>query len=133
MNERIQSAIDKKNSGAYNCAQSVACAFCDTCGVDDATMAHITGAFGLGMGNMEGTCGALSGAAVVIGMKIHDRMECRKAIKGVMERFKERNGAVICKELKGIGTGKVLRQCIDCVADAAEFLNDTLEQSEKNL
>ncbi len=32
------------------------------------------------------------------------------------------------RELKGIGTGCPLRQCEDCVADAAEFLEEALQR-----
>jgi len=32
------------------------------------------------------------------------------------------NGSLICKELKGVGTGKVLRSCRGCVMDSAELL-----------
>ena len=38
------------------------------------------------------------------------------------DKFEQRNGATQCKLLKGVGTGKVLRECSACVADAAEFL-----------
>ncbi len=31
-----------------------------------------------------------------------------------------------CKLLKGVGTGKVLRECTDYVADEAEFLEDQI-------
>lgn len=43
------------------------------------------------------------------------------------DRFREKNGSVICKELKGIETGEMLRSCPGCVEDAAEILEDILE------
>lgn len=45
-----------------------------------------------------------------------------------MDKFKQRNGATQCKLLKGLGTGKVLRECPLCVADASEFLEEILEK-----
>ena len=39
----------------------------------------------------------------------------------VQKEFEEKNGSGICSELKGINTGKVLRSCDGCVADAAEI------------
>ena len=42
------------------------------------------------------------------------------------EKFRERNGPTQCKLLKGVGTGKPLRDCPDCVADASEFLEEFL-------
>jgi bacterioferritin-associated ferredoxin len=47
-------------------------------------------------------------------------------MRQIMTQFQQRNGATQCKMLKGVGTGVVLRQCTDCVADAAEFLEEQL-------
>ncbi len=81
---------------------------------------------------MEGTCGAITGACAVVGMLDREkgRPEAVRDAKYIMKQFMERNGAVTCKVLKGIGTGKVLRNCEDCVADAAEFLEDVIKQKE---
>ena len=45
-----------------------------------------------------------------------------------MEQFEQRNGASICRQLKGIDTGTPLRACNDCVADAAEFTLQYLKE-----
>ena len=68
MESRVEKTIELHNKG-YNCAQSVACAYCDLVGVDEVTMFKMTEGLGLGMGGMEGTCGALTGACVLAGMK----------------------------------------------------------------
>jgi hypothetical protein len=47
-------------------------------------------------------------------------------MKDIMEKFQQRNGATQCRLLKGVGTGKPLRECPDCVADASEFLEEYL-------
>ena len=44
--------------------------------------------------------------------------------KHIITKFQERNGATQCKLLKGVGTGKPLRDCPDCVSDASEFLEE---------
>lgn len=126
--DKVTKAVELKKSGAYNCAQSVACAFCTEAGVDHETMAAMTSAYGLGMGTTYGTCGALVGAGAVIGLVERDRNRARIAIKDVMEKFEQRNGATICRELKGIESGKMLRSCNDCVADAAEFTQQYLSR-----
>ncbi len=126
--DKVSKAVELKKSGAYNCAQSVACAFRTEAGVDHETMAAMTSAYGLGMGNMHGTCGALIGAGAVIGLVERDRNRARIAIKDVMEKFEQRNGATICRDLKGIESGKMLRSCNDCVADAAEFTQQYLSR-----
>jgi len=123
---RAADAAQRKASGQFNCAQAVACTYADICGVDADTMRHMANAFGSGMGCMEGTCGALVGAGMVLGMVKHDRMAAMSAQKRIMARFKEQNGDTVCYRLKGIGTGKPLRACNDCVADAARFLEEEL-------
>jgi len=52
-------------------------------------------------------------------------------MKLVMDKFKARNGAIQCRQLKGVDTGHVLRECPDCVADAAEFLEEVLNGGTK--
>ena len=78
------------------------------------------------MGNMEGTCGALVGAGITLGLFTKDRAKSMKGMKKMMTKFQQRNGATQCKLLKGVGTKVVLRECPDCVADAAEFLEELL-------
>ncbi len=130
MENKIEEARARKRSGEYNCAQAVACTFSDVTGLDEETLRAATNAFGTGMATMEGTCGALTGAAVVVGLATRDRARSRALIKEIMTNFRMRNGATVCRELKGIGTGRVLRQCEDCVADAAEILAKALDKKE---
>ena len=59
---------DKK----FNCCQAVACAFAEGVGVDEKVLFQAGEGFGLGMGCMEGTCGALSGAIMLAGFKNSD-------------------------------------------------------------
>lgn len=128
MENKIEEARTRKRSGEYNCAQAVACTFSDMTGLDEETLRAATNAFGAGLATMEGTCGALTGAAVVVGLATRDSVRSRALIKEIMTNFRKRNGATVCRELKGVGTGRVLRQCEDCVADAAEFLEMALDK-----
>ena len=84
--------------------------------------------FAAGMGNMEGTCGALVGAGMVYGLATKDKAKSMRGMRQMMEKFKQRNGATQCRMLKGVGTGNVLRECPLCVADAAEFLEEQLHK-----
>jgi len=126
METRKYQAAEKKRCNSHNCAQAVVCTYCDLVGLSEQTALDIAGAYGTGMGNMEGTCGALVGAGMILGLKTKDRNESRAKMKQMMTRFQQRNGATQCKLLKGIGTGVVLRDCPDCVADASEFLEELL-------
>lgn len=51
MDTRVEKTIERHKKG-YNCAQAVACTYCDLVGVDEETMFKMTEALGLGMGCM---------------------------------------------------------------------------------
>lgn len=126
METRKHLAAEKKRCNSHNCAQAVTCTYCDLVGLPEETALDMAGAYGTGMGNMEGTCGALVGAGMILGLATKDRNLSRSRMKTIMTKFQERNGATQCRQLKGIGTGKVLRDCPDCVSDACEFLEEYL-------
>ena len=127
METRKHLAAEKKRCGSHNCAQAIVCTYADQIGLDDATARNVANAFAAGMGNMEGTCGALVGAGIVLGMATKDKAQSMKAMRQVMTQFQQRNGATQCRFLKGVGTKEMLRECPDCVGDAAEFLETQLE------
>lgn len=133
---RIDEATKRQMSG-YNCSQAVACTYCDYAGMDEQTVKNMTKGFGVGLGTtMEGNCGAISGATIILSLvnakNEEDEMTAtRKTMqdtKKLVKRFMDRNQEVTCKKLKGIETGKVLRSCQDCVRDAAEFLEEIIEE-----
>ena len=61
MESRVMEAKARHDRG-FNCCQAVACTYCDLFGMDEETAFKACEAFGAGMGGMEGTCGAVSGA-----------------------------------------------------------------------
>ena len=128
METRKSIAAEKKRCGSHNCAQAVLHTYADIVGVDEATAMNVANAFGAGMGNMEGTSGALVGAGLVLGLVNKDKAKSMKQMRQIMTKFKERNGATQCKLLKGVDTKIVLRECPYCVADAAEFLEEQLSE-----
>ena len=133
MKTRIEDTIKRHDKG-YNCAQAVACTYCDLVGVEEETMFRMTEGLGLGMGCMEGTCGAVSGACVLAGMKCSSgnlekpdsKAASYKLSKEIVQQFEERTGAVACRELKGIETGKVLCTCAECIRNAAAITEKVL-------
>ena len=127
MTTRKNEAAEKKRCGQYNCAQAVICTYCDKAGISEETATHVGNSFAAGMGNMEGTCGALVGAGMVLGLVNKDRAKSMKEMRQIMEKFKARNGATQCYKLKGVDTGQALRECPDCVADACEFLEEIID------
>ena len=82
---------------------------------------------GLNYEDMEGHCGCLSGASVILSLKGESKTKTAGEMKRITGEFKERNSSVICKDLKGLKTGKMLRSCDDCVRDVCEFIEEYLD------
>ncbi|MDE6401340.1 MAG: C-GCAxxG-C-C family protein [Clostridiales bacterium] len=130
MDGRAEKAAELKRKGKCNCAQAIACTYCDLAGMDEQTLSYIAQAFGFGMGTLEGTCGSIIGAGIALGLHNKDRNKTVRDMRAIMTEFKARNGSVTCKTLKGTETGVVLRECPDCVKDAAEMLERILADDE---
>ena len=113
--ERMDYAARRKKE--MNCCQAVLVAFADRLGKGEDDLLRLGSGFGSGMATMEGTCGALVGAIMVSSL-LSAEGEARNNSRAIMSRFKELCGATICRDLKGIGTGKVLCSCEDCVRNA---------------
>lgn len=134
MSDRIAKALENHDK-SYNCCQSVACAFCDLVGVDEETMFKAGEAFGLGMGGMSGTCGAIAGAVLLAGFKNSSANLEKPDSKGatyklsaaIVKEFLEKNGAIACRDLKGVDSGNVLRSCPGCIEDAARIAEKILD------
>ena len=91
----------------YNCAQAVLCAFEDVTGLDGETAAKIASSFGGGLARMREICGAVSGAAMVLGLargysdpKASDaKKDHYHLIQRYVQACREENGSIICREL----------------------------------
>ena len=122
------------HGNGYNCCQAVLLTFCDELGVDSVTAFKIGEGFGLGMGGMENTCGALSGAIMLAGLKNSDgdldhpktKAGTYRISRELTEAFKEKTGALVCRDLKGIDTGKVLCSCPKCIDSAVQIVEEIL-------
>ena len=129
----VEKAAQKHKKG-YNCCQAVACALSDKLGVDEKTLFVVGEGFGLGFGGMPGVCGALSGATIAAGVKNscgdlenpNSKAATYKLSKQMVEKFKEKAGSCICKELKGVETGKVLCSCPECIRIGVEVAEEVL-------
>lgn len=131
----------------FNCAQSVLLAFEDLTGLDKQTAAVLASSFGGGLGRMREVCGAVSGAAMVLGLvKGYSDPTDRKAktehyklIQDFCARFKEKNGSIVCRELlSGVNTAEggvpekrtgeyyKKRPCPTLVREAAELVDEMI-------
>ena len=113
--ERAARAVELKAS--CNCAQAVVLSNADKLPLEEETLKKLAAGYGGGMGCMEGTTGALVGAVMVAGM-LTDGQGTGRYAREILLGFRERCGATICKDLKGIETGKVLCPCTECVRNA---------------
>ena len=68
INDQKEKAIELHDKG-FNCAQAVACAFAEETGIPEEILFAACEGFGLGMGGMAATCGAVSGAVMLAGLK----------------------------------------------------------------
>ncbi len=135
LQERLEVAQQKRKNG-YNCAQAVICSFADRYGVDEDILLKISEGFGGGIAGSKATCGAVTAMVMLTGLENADgnvqkpatKQATYKIAKGLMDQFEEKNKSIICKELKGIETGEVLRSCDGCISDAIEIFSKYIDE-----
>jgi C_GCAxxG_C_C family probable redox protein len=147
MQDPVDVAIHHYNSG-YSCAQSVLAAFAPRYGLTHDAAHGLAAPFGAGMSRRADTCGAVTGALMVIGLHYWDRhtgaqqanVEVYRLSQEFMAQFKARNGTVVCRELLqvDISDSAQLEQarqnhlfeslCPNFVRDAVELLEEWLKQ-----
>ena len=138
----------------FNCSQSVFTAFCDRFRMDEETAKRVSAGLGGGVGRMREVCGAVSGAAMVIGSIAsategddkENKAKNYELVREFTERFKERHGGtVICREMLKLNipmentampenrTAEYYknRPCLKAVEDAAEILTQIIKEYEK--
>ncbi len=131
----------------FSCSQAIFSTYCAQFGLDSEIALRIAGPFGGGMAGMGETCGAVTGAFMVIGLKCGtskiDDTETKEKVYALVHEFAEmftaRNGSIICRELLGcdISTpeGKIIARekglfdtlCPGFVKDAAEIIEELLD------
>ena len=91
----------------YNCAQSIAVAFCDVTGLDPEFAAKYASAFGGGMGRLREVCGAVSGMYMVLGYLYGyntpgddvAKKQLYSQVQDLAAQFREKAGSIVCREL----------------------------------
>ena len=96
---RAEEAVKLFESG-MNCAQSVFCAFGDELGMDAEIAARVSCGLGGGVGRLREVCGAVTGAAMVIGMRSGpDKNKVYPLVQEFAKKFKTECGSIVCREL----------------------------------
>ena len=130
-------------SGGFNCAQAMLSTYCGEFGLDKETALKISCGLGGGMGRLQETCGAVSGAYLIIGLKygrftkedIPAREKTYALVREFARLFEERNKTTNCRELLGVDLinddrqkikERVKEVCSKVVQDAAEIIEEIL-------
>jgi C_GCAxxG_C_C family probable redox protein len=105
---KADAAVSCFESG-FNCSQAVFSTYCEQLGLNQELALKISGAFGGGMAHIGETCGAVTSALMLIGLKYgRTRLEDTGAkektyalTQEFVKRFKAINGSVKCTDLIG--------------------------------
>jgi len=86
--------------GGCNCAQAVFTAFADEFGLDEELAQRLSCGLGGGVGRMREVCGAVSAAAMIIGMRLGpDKAKAYPQVQEFCKKFKDQAGSLVCREL----------------------------------
>ena len=137
----------KQFEKGFSCAPAVLSAYAERLGLEEALALKIACGFGGGIGRMGRTCGAVTGAVMVIGLKHgqadandeESRQRTHKLVKEFIDRFVTLHGSIECKELINYDLSdpaelrlakknKVFQnKCTSFVYDSARILEDILQ------
>lgn len=151
MEQRVRLSVDLFMQG-FGCCQSVVAAFADLYGMDRNTALRIGAGFGGGIGRLRMVCGAVSGIVTLTGLQCGNtdgedregKAHCYKVVQEVLERFRQKNGSIICADLLAQNGCKAetdthmpnqrdahyysTRPCARKVEDAARIFAEYLEE-----
>jgi len=109
MSERTEKAVALFKAGC-NCSQSVVAAFCDVFGLDEKTAMRLSCGLGGGVGRLREVCGAVSGMAVLAGLKYGNatpddaaaKKKTYEVVQAMANEFRQKNGHIVCRQLLGL-------------------------------
>lgn len=146
---RVDKAVALFEQG-HACSQAILSVYGPLFGLDRDTAIRLAAGFAGGM-RMGATCGAVTGAFMVLGLKlctsdsttVEGRQECYGGMQQFAARFRERNGSIVCSDLLGcdMSTSEGMQAardqglfcsiCPKMVRDAAEILEEMLGETER--
>ena len=129
----------------FSCSQAVLAAYCEQFGLSKEQAYKIGSSFGGGM-HLDQTCGAVTGAFMVIGLKsgrtraddVEAKMNAANKVVEFGKKFKQRHGSIACTELLGCNISTMegfeeakkkdlfKQACPKYVISAAEILDEML-------
>jgi len=137
----------KQFEKGFSCAPAVLSTYSEQLGLGKELALKIACGFGGGIGRTGRTCGAVTGAVMVIGLKHgqsnvadeESRQETHKLVKEFIDRFTALYGSIECRELIGYDlsssrelksareSGVFENKCPSFIYDAAGILEDVLQ------
>jgi C_GCAxxG_C_C family probable redox protein len=133
-------AVALLNQGC-NCCQAVLSAYAERHGLERSTALKLGAGFGGGIGRLGETCGAITGAVLVLGLR-HGSAEAAakqktaELVRKFVSRFKQRHGSTNCRQLLGcdlskpeefewaVKQGLLATRCPKLVRHAVEILEE---------
>ena len=148
-NKQIEEKAIKLFNAGFNCSQSVLSAFSDKLKLDNETALKVASGFGAGMGRLQSTCGAVTGAYMVFGVYcgnkyINNGERKEKSYLMVQEfnhRFVKKHKTTDCKTLLNcnLTTEEGQKQfsdknlldtvCRNCIKDSIRLISEQLTHS----
>ena len=142
--EKREQALKQFNEQGANCAQAVLSGFAKEHGLDEKLAMNIAACFGAGIGRLGFTCGAVTGACMVLGLRhgqdMANGLEGRNRVYGMVQdfagRFRARYGQLDCAALTGCDLSSATGRrsfterglhaglCSSLVAGAVEILEE---------
>ncbi len=129
-----------------SCSQAILAAYGSKLGLIPELAIKMASPFGGGIGRRGETCGAVTGALMVLGL-LHDIKDSGANARSIslarefMDRFQSRNGSVICRDLlqcdlntpEGLAKNREQRLsaklCSKFVQDAGEIVEEMIEEN----
>lgn len=129
--------------GEFDCSQAILSAWCEDYGLDKETALKLSCGLAAGMARLGHTCGAVTGAYLVISLKYgkykpgdaEAKEKTFSLIQEFNDKFIEKNGSTNCEEILGVdlrygdmevAKKQVQAKCSGLVRDAAEILESIL-------
>ena len=142
---KVELAVTRFNEG-FACSQAILSTYGAEFGLDEALANRLGEGFSGGMGNMGMTCGAVTGALMVIGLKYgrteaadkRSQVKTLKIIGEFIKRFESRHRTINCNDLLEVKEGTMMKRlfsgksrriatvCPNVVRDAAEIIEAIL-------
>ena len=108
--DRASNAVDMF-CGGFNCSQAVLSVFSERFGLDEKTTLRLACGFGAGMGRLQKTCGAVTGAYMVLGLQYGSfnpdaiaaaRELTYETVREFSKEFEKRNGSTVCMDIMDV-------------------------------